>query len=73
MQAAYDVSERRGCVVLRFAQSTQRYKTVREPCTELGMRITELAAARVTWGYRLQHVLLDREGWGANAKKVYRL
>ena len=37
------------------------------------MRIKELAAARVTWGYRRLHVLLDREGWGVNAKKVYRI
>lgn len=73
VQAAYDVSERRGCTVLMFARSSQRYESVREPCTELRMRIKELAAARVTWGYRRLHVLLEREGWGANAKKVYRL
>ena len=73
MQAAYEVSERRGCEVLTCARSTQRYESVREPCTELRMRIKELAAARVTWGYRRLHVLLSREGWAANAKKVYRL
>lgn len=73
VQAAYGVSERRGCVVLRFARSTQRYVSVREPCMELRQRIKELAATRVTWGYRRLHVLLEREGWGANAKKVYRL
>lgn len=48
VQAAYDVSERRGCTVLMFARSSQRYESVREPCTELRMRIKELAAARVT-------------------------
>jgi transposase InsO family protein len=37
------------------------------------MRIKELAATRVMWGYRRLHVLLSREGWAANAKKVYRL
>jgi putative transposase len=73
VQAAYDVSERRGCAVLACARSTRRYESVREPCTELRMRIKELAAARVTWGYRRLHVLLSREGWAANAKKVYRL
>ncbi len=54
VRAAYDVSERRGCAVLR-------------------MRIKELTAARVTCGYRRVHVLLAREVWAVNAKKVYRI
>ncbi len=37
------------------------------------MRIKELTASRVTWGYRRVHVLLAREGWAVNAKKVYRI
>jgi len=32
-----------------------------------------LAAARVRYGYRRIHVLLCREGWVLNHKKVYRL
>ena len=28
---------------------------------------------RVRYGYRRVHVLLDREGWGINVKKVYRI
>lgn len=73
MQAAYEVSERRGCEVLTCARSVQRYESVGAPCTELRMRIKELAATRVMWGYRRLHVLLSREGWAANAKKVYRI
>ena len=37
------------------------------------MRLKELAAARVRYGYRRLHVLLRREGWPVNAKRVYRL
>lgn len=37
------------------------------------MRIRELAAARVRYGYRRLHVLLQREGWKVNAKRVFRL
>ena len=37
------------------------------------MRLRELAAARVRYGYRRLHVLLRREGWHVNAKRVYRL
>lgn len=37
------------------------------------MRIRDLAAARVRYGYRRLHVLLRREGWSVNHKRVYRL
>ena len=37
------------------------------------MRLKDLAAARVRWGYRKLHVLLGREGWKVNHKRVYRL
>ena len=37
------------------------------------MRLRELAASRVRYGYRRLHVLLRREGWKINAKRVYRL
>ena len=37
------------------------------------MRIKEIAATRVRYGYRRIHVLLRREGWEINHKHVYRL
>ena len=37
------------------------------------MRLRELAASRVRYGYRRLTVLLRREGWAVNAKRVYRL
>ena len=33
----------------------------------------ELAATRVGYGYRRLHILLRREGWAVNHKRVYRL
>jgi len=36
-------------------------------------RIREICETRVRYGYRRVHVLLDREGWGINVKKVYRI
>lgn len=33
-------------------RSVQRYTSVGDPCEALRMRIKELTAARVTWGYR---------------------
>ncbi len=37
------------------------------------MRLKELAATRVRFGYRRLTVLLRREGWMVNAKRIYRL
>jgi putative transposase len=37
------------------------------------MRIKELAAVRVRYGYKRIHVLLQREGWNINHKRVYRI
>jgi putative transposase len=35
--------------------------------------LRDLAASRVKYGYRRLHVLLRREGWKVNHKKIYRL
>ena len=37
------------------------------------MRLKELAEARVRNGYRRLHILLQREGWHVNHKRLYRL
>ena len=37
------------------------------------MRLRDLAQARVSNGYRRLHILLQREGWAVNHKRVYRL
>ena len=39
----------------------------------LRRRIEEIAAVRIRYGYRRITVLLKREGWHINAKRVYRL
>jgi len=46
---------------------------VADPQVALRMRLRELAAARVGWGYRRLHILLRREGWAVNHKRVWRL
>ena len=37
------------------------------------MRIKEIAAVRIRYGYKRIHILLRREGWKVNHKRVYRL
>ncbi len=39
----------------------------------LMIRLKELAAVRVRYGYRRLTILLRRDGWKVNAKRVYRL
>ncbi len=50
-----------------------RYRSHRDPQEALRMRLRELAASRVRFGYRRLTVLLKREGWAVNAKRIYRL
>jgi putative transposase len=67
------VSERRVCSVLPFGRSTHRYQGKRDEQAVLRMRIKEIAAVRVRYGYKRIHVLLRREGWEINHKRVYRI
>ncbi len=73
LQVCYQVSERRACRALEFPRSTHVYKSIREPQTVLRIRLRDLAGARVGYGYRRLTVLLRREGWEVNHKRVYRL
>jgi putative transposase len=52
---------------------TLRYEHHRERHEALRVRLRELAGSRVRYGYRRLTVLLQREGWEVNAKRVYRL
>ncbi|MFI5143719.1 MAG: DDE-type integrase/transposase/recombinase [Thermoanaerobaculales bacterium] len=45
----------------------------KDPQIALRQRLRELASVRVRFGYRRLTVLLRREGWKVNAKRVYRL
>jgi putative transposase len=73
LQAGYRVSIRRACDVLELGRTTYYYKSKADPQTALRIRLRDLANARIRYGYRRLHVLLRREGWKINAKRVYRL
>ncbi len=59
--------------MLRVSRSSHRYQSVRDERAALRIRLRDLAAARVRYGYRRLAVLLRREGWRINHKLVYRL
>lgn len=73
MRGDWGVSIRRACRVLEVDTSTYHYKSRRHDQAGLEARIKEVCATRVRYGYRRVHVLLRREGWAVNAKRVYRL
>jgi putative transposase len=63
LTAAFGVSIRRACRVLRFNLSTCFYRHRRDDQPTLVLRLKELAAAGVRYSYQRLHVLLQREGW----------
>lgn len=66
-------SERRAARILAMAWSTVRYRSRRPLQEALRLRLRELAATHVRYGYRRLTVLLRRQGWAVNAKRVSRL
>jgi putative transposase len=63
----------RACKVLNCQRSTYYYRSVADEQAELKIRIRDIAQSRVSYGYRRIHVMLQREGWKINHKRVYRL
>ena len=52
---------------------SNRYQSRKDSQPALRLRLRELAASRVRYGYRRLTVLLRREGWLVNTQRVYRL
>ena len=50
-----------------------RRQRVRDDQAVLRIRLRDLVASRARYGYRRLHVLLKREGWQVNHKRVYRI
>ena len=73
LQQTYQVSERRAGQALGLSNSSLRYRSRRPAAEELRRRLRELAAERPRYGYQRLWVLLRREGWQVNHKRVYRL
>lgn len=66
-------SERRACRLLGIQRSVARYVCRRSDPPGLRERLCTLAAERRRYGYRRLHVLLRREQFAVNHKRVYRL
>lgn len=73
MRHEWGQSIRRVCEVLSVDRSTYHYQSKRADQAGLKKRIKEICETRVRYGYRRVWVLLRREGWEVNQKRVYRL
>ncbi|WP_407114703.1 IS3 family transposase [Bradyrhizobium sp. LMG 9283] len=69
----YGMSERRACKAIGCCRMTIRYKATRADDAGLRQRMRAIAQERRRFGYRRLHVLLKREGYLVNHKKLFRL
>ena len=67
------MSVRKVCAALKVNRSLYTYKPKRGEQADLKLRIKQICETRVRYGYRRVHVLLRREGWTVNPKRIYRL
>jgi putative transposase len=73
LRSAFEVSERRACMMIGCARMTVRYRPQRGEDAALRARLRALAHERRRFGYRRLHVLLRREGFVVNHKRLFRL
>lgn len=67
------MSTERACRLANFARSNWYRKSTAKDQAALRMRIRDIALSRPRFGYQRIHVMLRREGWEVNRKRVYRL
>jgi putative transposase len=71
--STYEVSQRRACAVIGADRMSMRYRSLRPDDAALRTRLRELAAERRRFGYRRLHILMRREGFIMNHKKLRRI
>ena len=70
---AYRVPIKRSCSVVGLQRSVWYYKAHGRDDTAIRLRIREIAEVRVRYGIERIFILLRREGWKDNHKRVYRI
>ena len=73
LEATHGMSERRACRVIGVDRASMRYRARGPGDAELRHRLKALAHERRRFGYRRLHVMLRREGWAVNRKRVQRI
>lgn len=73
LRMAFEMSERRACRTIGCCRMTIRHKAIRADDGGLRERMRAMAHERRRFGYRRLHVLLRREGYVINHKRLFRL
>lgn len=66
-------SQRRACSLVGIDPRVYRYRSTCPDDGALRSRLRELSGERRRFGYRRLHLLLQRESWEVNWKKLYRI
>ena len=67
------LSQRRACLLVSLNRSSFQYRSCREDDTPLRQKMLEIAERRRRFGMPRMMVMLRREGWGDNHKRVERI
>ena len=73
LRATMGLSERRACSIVSAHRKMVRYRSCRQPDTELRTQLRDLANERKRFGYRRLFVLLRQEGEPSGINRIYRL
>ena len=73
VRTCFQVSIRRVCRGVPAARSSYHYRSIRPNQAPLRKRIREIAETHARYGYRRIHIVLRREGWLVNVKRIRRL
>jgi putative transposase len=73
LRTAFEMSERRACKTIGCCRMTVRHKASLGDDGDLRERMKAIAHERRRFGYRRLHVLLRREGYVVNHKRLFRL
>ena len=69
----FEASMRKACAVIKLSRLVYSCESNARDYSALVMRMKEITQNRVHYGYRRVHVILKREGFRDNHKRVYRL
>jgi putative transposase len=73
LKAVHQVSQRRACFALKVDRSTVRYQSRGADDVALRDAIKRVSKERLRFGYRRIHVMVRREGFEVNHKKLRRI
>ena len=69
----HGISERRGCGLVEIQRSSYYYRAKPKDDEPIRQRLRDLAFSRPRYGYQRLYILLRREGWKINHKRVLRI